>query len=114
MGTTTRTTGMGKSIIVLGSLHSDYNYTTDFPTHSHGIRVLKVQCIPSGPGDRFQLKNASAGGAPIMYCSSLNNFEAQYFNGEQLKIFYDVSDVNNVCTASGTAKIFIHLGGKDI
>jgi hypothetical protein len=110
----TRTMGRGNTIMVLGSLDADYYYTTDFPNHSNGIRVQKIQCIPSALSDRFQLKNASSNGPPIMYCSSLNNFETQYFEGESLKIFYDVSDTNNVCTASATANIIIHLGGKDI
>ncbi len=110
----TRTLDRGGTIIVLGSLDADYYYTTDFSTFVRGLRVDKIQCIPTGPADRFLLKNASSNGIPIMYCSSLNNFETQYFNGEQLKIFYDVSDTNNVCTASATAKIVIHLGGKDI
>ena len=110
----TRAKDRGDTIVVLGSLDADYYYTTDFPAHDHGVRVLKIQCIPTGPADRFLLKNASSNGVPIMYCSSLNSFEAQYFNGERLKIFYDVSDTNNVCTASANAKIVIHLGGKDI
>ena len=110
----TRTKSRGNSIVVLGSLDADYYYTTDFSTHTRGVRVLKVQCIPTGKGDRFLLKNASSNGAPIMYCSSLNNFESQHFNGEYLKLFYDVSDSNNVCTASASAKIIVHLGGKDI
>ncbi len=110
----TRDKDRGDTIVVLGSLDADYYYTSDFPNHSYGIRVLKVQCIPTGPGDRFLLKNASSNGVPVMYCSSLNSFESQHFNGERLKIFYDVSDTNNVCNASATAKIIIHLGGKDI
>ncbi len=110
----TRTTGRGNTIIVLGSLDADYYYTTDFSDHVNGIRVDKIQCVPSGPGDRFLLKNASSNGPAIMYCSSLNNFETGHFNGESLKIFYDVSDSNNVCTASANAKIIVHLGGKDI
>jgi hypothetical protein len=112
--TVTRAKDRGNTIIAIGSLDADYYYTTDFPYHSHGVRVLKIQYIPTGPADRCQLKNASSTGMPIMYCSSLNNFETHYFNGERLKIFYDVSDANNVCTASEDAKIIIHLGGKDI
>ncbi len=110
----TRSKDRGNTIVVLGSLDADYYYTSDFPNHNHGIRVLKVQCIPSGPGDRFLLKNASSNGPPIMYCSSLNNFEVQHFHGERLQIFYDVSDSNNVCLASASAKLIFHLGGKDI
>lgn len=110
----TRTTGRGKTIVVLGSLDADYYYTTDFPSHINGVRTDKIQCVPSGPGDRFTLKNASSNGPIIYYCSSLNNFEAGYFHGEQLKIFYDVSDTNNVCAASANAKIIIHYGGKDL
>jgi hypothetical protein len=110
----TRSKDRGNTIVVLGSLDSDYYYTTDFPKHSRGIRVLKMQYVPSGLADRCILKNASSNGAPIMYCSSLNKFESHYFNGERLKIFYDVSDTNNVCVASENAMIIIHLGGKDI
>ncbi len=110
----TRSKDRGNTIVVLGSLDADYYYTADFPNHAYGIRVLKIQCIPTGPADRFLLKNASSNGLPVMYCSSLNNYEAHYFDGERLKIFYDVSDTNNVCTASADAKIIIHLGGKDI
>ena len=109
-----RTTGRGNTIVVLSSLDADYYYTTDFPAHTNGVRVDKIQCVPSGKGDRFLLKNASSNGPSIMYCSSLNNFETGYFHGEQLKIFYDVSDSNNVCAASTEAHIIVHLGGKDI
>lgn len=110
----TRNTGRGKTIIVLGSLDADYYYTTDFSSHVNGVRVDKIQYLPSGPGDRMVLKNASSNGPIVMYCSSLNNFETGHFNGEPLKVFYDVSDSNNVCAASANAKIIIHLGGKDI
>ncbi|MHA2390290.1 MAG: hypothetical protein ACXACW_16330 [Candidatus Hodarchaeales archaeon] len=110
----TRDLDRGNTIMVLGSLDADYYYTTDFPNHNYGVRVLKIQYVPSGLADRCLLKNASSNGVPVMYCSSVNNFESHYFNGERLKIFYDVSDTNNVCTASANAKIIIHLGGKDI
>ena len=110
----TRATGRGNTIITIGSLDADYYYTTDYPDHVNGIGVQKIQVVPSGPGDRFLLKNASSNGVPIMYCSSLNGFEAQNFGGERLKIFYDVSDTLNVCAASANAKIIIHLGGANV
>ena len=108
----TRTTDRGNSIMVLGSLDADNAYTTDFPTQNRGISVNHIQYLPTGPGDRLLLKSASSNGIPLMYCSSLTNFAPVYFSGEHLKIFYDVSDSNNVCSASANAKIIIHCAAN--
>jgi len=102
----------GKTIIVIASLDSDYNYTTDFPQHSNGVRVHSIQYVPSGPGDVCVLKdyNGSVLLSPeLFYTSSLCNFAPKYFGGSRVKFYYDVSDANNVCTASANAKIIVNL-----
>jgi hypothetical protein len=104
------TFGHGRTILTVASLDSDWTYSTDFPHHSNGIRALSVQYLPSGNADVFILKEGSATGPDICYCSSLNNFETKYFFGRKIKPMYDVSDRNS-CAASANAKIIFTLGG---
>ena len=106
--------GEGNTVFVLASLDQDWEYSADFPAYIKGIRVRSIQYIPTGINDVAVLKcNATSNGAEIFYNASLNKFPIKYYYGERLKPFYDVSDTNT-CTASGTAKFIIHLGGDGV
>jgi hypothetical protein len=106
-----RTVNAGHTFITIGSLDSDYNYTTDYPDHSNGIRVHSIEFVPSGwATDVCQIKDGGASGPVIFNAASLNRYQIKYFNGAWLKPYYDISDTNK-CVASATAKIIIHLGG---
>jgi hypothetical protein len=102
----------GKTLIVIGSLDSDYNYTTDFADYSNGISVHSIQFVPSGINDKCVLvdNNGSVTLSPeIFMVSSQCKFETKYFGGAHIKLYYDVSDSNNTCTASANAKIVVNL-----
>jgi hypothetical protein len=107
----TRTFNTGNTVITLGSLDADYNYSTDFAAFSKGIRVHSIQFVPTDKKlDVCQLKDGSATGPVIFHNASLCNFETKYYGGARLKPYYDISDTNK-CTASANAKIIIILGG---
>lgn len=102
----------GKTVIVISSLDSDYNYSTDFPDHSNGVRLQSIQFLPSGLNDVCVIKdyNGSVLVSPeCFYVSSLCKFATKYFDGKRVKFYYDVSDSNNTCTASANAKIIVNI-----
>ena len=105
-----RTLNAGNTIITLSSLDGDYYYTTDFPDHSNGIRVLSIQFVPTDVADICELKDGGATGPVIFNAASPNKYATKYFNGAWLKPYYDISDTN-VTAASVPSKIIIHLGG---
>jgi hypothetical protein len=101
----------GKTVIVISSLDSDYNYTTDFAAYSNGVRVQSIQFVPSGINDICVVKdnNGSVILSPeIFYVSSQCKFETKYYDGARIKLYYDVSETNT-CTASANAKIIVNL-----
>jgi hypothetical protein len=104
-------TNAGKTMISIASLDQDWNYSTDFPDHANGIRVVSMQYIPSDwTTDVCQIKDGGATGPVIFNAASQNRYEIKYFHGAWVKPYYDISDTNK-CVASANAKILIHLGG---
>ena len=108
-----RTIGTGGLYITLGSLDTDYDYTTDFPAYAKGMRVQSIEFVPSGIDDVCQVKDGGETGPVIFNAASPNRFATKYFHGAVMKPFYDLSDTNT-CTASADAKIIIHLGGYSL
>lgn len=103
--------GTGKMAITIASLDQDWNYTTDFPDYSKGVRVHSIEFIPSDwTIDVCQIKDGGASGPVIFNSASINRYPVKYFQGAWLKPYYDISDTNK-CLASASAKIIIHLGG---
>jgi len=102
----------GNTVIVLSSLDADYTFSTGFPKHSNGVRVRSIQYVPSGLNDICVIKdyNGSVLTSPeVFYTSSMCKFAPIYFHGRRMKFYYDVSDANNVCTASANAKVIVNL-----
>ena len=107
-------TNTGNTIVTLSSLDADWSWSTVFPSHTNGIGVHSIQYIPSGLNDVCILKdyNGSVAISPeIFYVSSLCKFNIKYFDGNPLKLYYDISDTN-ACTASANAKIIVHFDSR--
>lgn len=107
----TKLFGTGRMCITIASLDQDWDYVTDYPDYSKGVRVHSIEYIPSDwTTDVCQIKDGGATGPVIFNAASVNRYHVKYFHGAWLKPYYDISEANK-CVASATAKIIIHLGG---
>lgn len=99
----------GRRIFVLASPEADWNYLTDFPKYTNGIKVDSIQFIPSAYNTNIAIiKDGSETGPEIFYCASPNRFATKYFYGKRLKPYVDATPSCNY-GASVNAKFIFTL-----